>query len=328
VNRRAFISLLGGAAATHAWSIAGRAQLSSVRPLIGMLSPIAAVDAKSFVAAFRSTLRDLGYVEGRNMTIVIRYGEGAAERMGPLARELVELNPDVIVAGAYLAAARNATRTIPIVALTPEDPVEAGLAQSLARPGGNVTGTWTLGNEAMVQKALDLFKLAVPALARVGALFNADDPTDRLQISRLPAAARAVGVTVEVIRVHNLGNLDALATEIKRADVQGLLVGQAPFYLSARAEIAAMAAGLKLPAIYSWRQFAEAGGLMVYGPSLIDMYRQSARLVDRIIKGAKPGDLPFELPTRYELIVNLKTAKAMGLTVSEPFLLLADEVIE
>ena len=293
-----------------------------------MLSPIAAVDAKSFVAAFRSTLRDLGYVEGRNMTIVIRYGEGAAERMGPLARELVELNPDVIVAGAYLAAAHNATRTIPIVALTPEDPVEAGLAQSLARPGGNVTGTWTLGNEAMVQKALDLFKLAVPALARVGALFNADDPTDRLQISRLPAAARAVGVTVEVIRVHNLGNLDALATEIKRADVQGLLVGQAPFYLSARAEIAAMAAELKLPAIYSWRQFAEAGGLMVYGPSLIDMYRQSARLVDRIIKGTKPGDLPFELPTRYELIVNLKTAKAMGLTVSEPFLLLADEVIE
>jgi ABC-type uncharacterized transport system substrate-binding protein len=190
-------------------------------------------------------------VEGRNMTIVIRYGEGVPERMAPLARELVALNPDVIVAGAYLATAGDATRTIPIVALTPEDPVEAGFAQSLARPGGNVTGTWTLGNEAMVQKALDLFKLAVPRLARVGALFSRDDPFDRLQISRLPAAARAVGVT-----------------------------------------------------------------------------RQSARLVDRIIKGTKPGDLPFELPTRYELIVNLKTAKAMGLTISEPFLLLADEVIE
>jgi ABC-type uncharacterized transport system substrate-binding protein len=328
IGRREFMAFVGGVAATHAWSIAGRAQLSSVRPLIGILSPITAVDAKSLVAAFRSALRDLGYVEGRNMTIVIRYGEGTAERMAPLARELVALNPDVIVAGAYLAAARNVTRTIPIVALTPEDPVEAGLAQTLARPGGNVTGTWTLGNEAMVQKALDLFKLAVPELARVGALFNPDDPTDRLQVSRLPAAARAVGVTVEVIPVRNLGNLDAMVTEIKRAGVQGLLVGQAPFYLSARAEITAMAARLKLPAIYGWRQFAEAGGLMVYGPSLIDMYRQSARLVDRIIKGTKPGDLPFELPTRYELIVNLKTAKAMGLTVSERFLLLADEVIE
>jgi putative tryptophan/tyrosine transport system substrate-binding protein len=225
MKRRAFITLLGGTAATHAWSTAGRAQLSSVRPLIGLLSPLTAVDAKSLVAAFRTTLRDLGYVEGRNMTIVIRYGEGAPERMAPLARELVALNPDVIVAGAYLAIAGDATGTIPIVAMTPEDPVEAGFAQSLARPGGNVTGTWTLGNEAMVQKALDLFKLAVPGLARVGALFSRDDPFDRLQISRLPAAARAVGVTVEVIQVRNLGNLDAMATEIKRVDVQGLLVG-------------------------------------------------------------------------------------------------------
>jgi putative ABC transport system substrate-binding protein len=328
VNRRALITLIGGAAATHAWSIAGRAQLSSVRPLIGMLSPITAADAKPFIAAFRSALRELGYVEGRNMTIAIRYSEGSPERMGPLTRELVALNPDVIVAGAYWAAARNAIREIPIVALTAEAPVEAGLAQSLARPGGNVTGAWTLGNEAMVEKGLDLFKLAVPALARIGALFNPDDPIDRLQISRLPAAARAVGLTIEVIQIRDLSNFDTMATAIKRADVQGLLVGQAPFYLSARAEITAMAATLKLPAVYSWRQFADAGGLMVYGPSMIDMYRQSARLVDRILKGTKPADLPFELPTRYELIVNLKTAKAMGLAISEPFLLLADEVIE
>jgi putative ABC transport system substrate-binding protein len=135
-------------------------------------------------------------------------------------------------------------------------------------------------------------------------------------------------VTIEVIQVRDLSNLDAIAAEIKRAEVQGLVVGQAPFYLPARAEIAAMAAQLRLPALYSWRQFVDAGGLMVYGPSLIDLYRQSARLVDRILKGAKPADLPFELPTRYELIVNLKTAKAMSLAISEPFLLLADEVIE
>jgi putative ABC transport system substrate-binding protein len=325
-TRREFITLLGGAAAS--WPLAARAQLSSVRPLIGILSPITAADAKPLIAAFRSALRDLGYVEGRNMTIAIRYAEGSPERMAPLARELVALNPDVIVAGAYLAAARNATRTIPIVALTPEDPVEAGLAQSLARPGGNVTGTWTLGNEAMVEKGLDLFKLAVPELARVGALFNPNDPTDRLQISRLPAAARAVGMTIEVIQLRDLNNFDTIAAEIKRADVQGLLVGQAPFYLSARAEITAMAARLKLPAIYSFRQFAEAGGLMVYGPSLIDMYRQSARLVDRIVRGAKPAELPFELPTRYELIVNLKAAKAIGLAIPDAFVLLSDEVIE
>jgi ABC-type uncharacterized transport system substrate-binding protein len=248
--------------------------------------------------------------------------------MGLLARELVALNPDVIVAGSYLGAARDATRTIPVVAITPEDPVEAGLAQSLSRPGGNVTGTWTLGNKAMVEKTLDFFKIAVPGLARVGALFNPDDPTDRLQISRLPDAARAVGATIEIIQVRDIRNLDLTAAEIKRANVNGLFVGQAPLYMTARAEITAMAIELKLPAVYGFRQFADAGGLMAYGPSLIEMYRQSARLVDRIVKGTKPAELPFELPTRYELIVNLKAANAIGLVIPESFVLLADEVIE
>ena len=328
MKRRKFLGLLGGAAAAHTWSIAARTQPSLVRPLIGVLSPISFAAARPVIAAFRSALRELGYVEGRNMTIAIRYAEGAPERMAPLARELVALNPEVIVAGAFLAAARNATRTIPIVALTPEDPVVAGLAQSLARPGGNVTGTWTLGNEATVGKGLDFFKLAVPDLERVGVLFNPDDPTDRVQTTQLPAAAHAVGVTTELIQVRDLRNLDVIAAEIMRAQVQGLLVGQAPLYLSASAEITAMAARLKLPAVYGWRAFAEAGGLLSYGPSLPDLYRQSARLVDRILKGAKPADLPFELPTRYELIVNLKTAKAMAACNPHSFLLLADEVIE
>ena len=168
----------------------------------------------------------------------------------------------------------------------------------------------------------------MPGLARVGALFNPDDPTDRLQISRLPAAARAVGVSVEVIKVRDISNVAMLAAEIERANVNGLFVGQAPFYLVARSEITEMATRLKLPAIYGFRQYAEAGGLMTYGPSLIEMYRQSARLVDRIVKGAKPAELPFELPTRYELIVNLKAAKAIGLAMPDSFVLLADEVIE
>jgi putative tryptophan/tyrosine transport system substrate-binding protein len=242
----------------------------------------------------------------------------------------VALNPDVIVAGATSGAlaAYTVTRTIPIVMILPEDPVAAGYAQSTARPGGNVTGTWNLVDDALMGKGLDFFKLAVPSLARVGALFNPDDPTDGVQIPRLPAAARAIGVTIEFIEVRNLSHLDAVTTRVMGANVQGVFVGIAPFWLSARTDITAMMARLKLPAMFSWREFTDSGGLMSYGCNLPDMYRTAARLVDRILKGAKPGDLPFEIPTRYELIVNLKTAKAMGLNISDSFLLLADEVIE
>jgi len=329
MKRREFITLLGGAAV---WPLPARAQQAAmpVRPLIGVLSPLSAASASRNVTALRSAMRDLGYVEGRNMTLALRYGNGAPESMLPLARELVALNPDVIVAGATSGAlaAYTVTRTIPIVMILPEDPVAAGYAQSTARPGGNVTGTWNLVDDALVGKGLDFFKLAVPSLARVGALFNPDDPTDDVQMPRLPAAARAIGVTIEGIEVRDLGNLDAVAAQVARANVQGLFVGISPFFLSARAEITAMAARLKLPAMFSWREFADAGGLMSYGSNLPDLYRTAARLVDRILKGAKPGDLPFEIPTRYELIVNLKTAKAMGLAIPEAFLLLADEVIE
>ncbi len=328
LKRREFITLLGGAAA---WPLAARAQQpSSVRPLIGLMSPISAVAASRNVAAFRSALRDLGYVEGRNMTLALRYGGGVAERMPSLARELVALNPDVILATASSGtlAAYNATRTIPIVMIAAENPVTAGFAQSIARPGGNATGMWILGDDALIGKGLDFFKLAVPGLARVGALFNPDDPTDALQIPRLPAVARTIGVTIEVIEVRDLRNLDAVTAHVMGANVQGLFVGMAPFWFSALTEITAMAVRLKLPAMYAWRDFADAGGLISYGANLPDMYRQSARLVDKILNGTKPGDLPFEVPTRYELIVNLKSAKAMGLNISDSFLLLADEIIE
>jgi putative ABC transport system substrate-binding protein len=327
MRRSEFITLLGGAAA---WPLTAQAQPSHVRPPIGVLSPLSAASASRNVTALRSALRDLGYVEGRNMTLTLRYGNGAPESMLPLARELVALNPDVIVAGATSGAlaAYTVTRTIPIVMILPEDPVAAGYAQSTARPGGNVTGTSNLVDDALVGKGLDFFKLAVPSLARVGALFNPDDLTDGIQIPRLPAAGRAIGVTVEAIEVRDLGNLDAIAAQVVRASVQGLFVGISPFFLSARTEITAMAARLKLPAMYSWREFTDAGGLMSYGSNLPDLYRTAGRLVDRILKGAKPGDLPFEIPTRYELIVNLKAAKAMGVNISDSFLLLADEVIE
>jgi len=250
MKRRDFIALVGGAAA--AWPLSAEAQPSPVRPLIGVLSPLSAVAASRNIAALRSALRDLGYVEGRNVTLALRYGDGSAERMPSLARELIALNPDVVIAGATSGAlaAYTVTRTIPIIAIIPEDPVVAGFAQSLTKPGGNVTGTWNLGDDVSVGKKLDFFKLAVPGLARVGVMFNPDDPADAVQIPPLPAAARAVGVTTEVIEVRDLGNLDAAAEQVMRANVQGLFVGVAPFWLSARTQITAMVARLKLPAVY------------------------------------------------------------------------------
>jgi putative tryptophan/tyrosine transport system substrate-binding protein len=326
MRRRAFISLLGGAAA---WPLAARAQQQPVRPLIGVLSPLSAASASRNIAGFRSGLRDLGYLEGRNATLEIRYGDGAPERMGPLAQELVAIKPDVLIAGAKSGAlaVHAATRTIPIVVITPEDPVALGFAQCITRPGSNITGTW-FDYAALVGKRLEFLKLAVPGLARVGFIVNPDDPTDAVTIPRLPAATRALGVTVEQFEVRDVTKFDAVDAAIGRAGVEALLVGDGPTLNFARAEITAMVARLRLPAMYGLREFADAGGLMSYGYNLPDAYRQTARLVGKILKGDRPGDLPFELPARYELIVNLKAAKAIGLTIPDSFVLLADEVIE
>jgi putative tryptophan/tyrosine transport system substrate-binding protein len=225
-------------------------------------------------------------------------------------------------------AAYTATRTIPLVVITPEDPVALGLANTIARPGRNVTGSWLLGDDALVGKRLELLRLAVPALSRVGVLANADDPTDDFTVRRLPAAARALGMDAQVFNVRDATKLDAVSAEVAGAGMQALFIGQGPTLNSVRTEVTAMVARLRLPAMYGFREFAQAGGLMSYGPSLPEAYRQSARLVVRILKGESPADLPIELPTRYELIVNLKVAKALGLTISDSFLLLADEVIE
>jgi len=330
MNRRELIGGLCGAAALPlAWPLAARAQPQPVRPLIGFLSPLSAASAARNVAAFRAGLRDLGYLEGHNATLALRFGDGAPERMAPLAQELVALMPDVLMAGARSGAlaAQAATPTIPIVIITNDDPVALGVAQSIARPGGNITGTW-FDYDALVSKRLEFLKLAVPALTRVGVILNPDDPSDALMIPRLPAATGALGVAVEQFEVRDAAKLDTVAGAIARADVGALFIGDGPTLMSGRAEITAMVARLRLPAMYGFREFADAGGLMSYGYSLPDAYRQSARLVVRILKGDRPGDLPFELPARYELIVNLKAAKAIGLTLSDSFVLLADEVIE
>jgi len=326
IGRRELLAALGGAAAV--WPFAARAQ-QPVHPLIGILSPLSAAAAARNIAGFRSGLRDLGYLEGRNAALALRYGDGAPERMAPLAQELVALKPDVLMAGSMSGAlaAQAATQTIPTVVITPVDPVASGVAQSIARPGGNITGMW-FDYDALVDKRLEFLKLAVPGLARVGVIVNPEDPTDAVTIRRLPQATRALGMTLEQFEVRDVTTLDVTAARIGRAGVQALFIGDGPTILSARADIIAMVARLRLPATYGFREFADVGGLMSYGYNLPDTYRQTARLVVKILKGDRPGDLPFELPARYELIVNLKTAKAIGLMIPDSFVLLADEVIE
>jgi putative ABC transport system substrate-binding protein len=306
-----------------------RAQQQRVRPLVGVLSPLSAASAARNIAGFRPGLRDLGYLEGRNVTLALRYGDGAPERMVPLAQDLVGLKPDVLMAGSMSGAlaAQAATQTIPPVIITPGDPVASGFARSIAKPSGNITGVW-FDYDVLVDKRLEFLKLAFPAVARVGVIVNPDDPTDAVSIRRLTAATRALGMTLEQFEVRDVTKLDVMAATIGRAAVEALLIGDGPTILSARADIIAMVARLRLPAIYGWREFADAGGLMSYGYNLPDAYRQMARLVVKILKGDHPGDLPFELPARYELIVNLKTAKAIGLMIPDAFVLLADEVVE
>jgi ABC-type uncharacterized transport system substrate-binding protein len=328
-SRREFITLLGGAAAT--WPVVARAQQPINRPLIGVLSPLSPVAAARNIEALRAGLRELGYVEDRNIVLELRFAEGIPGRLPELAAELVALKPDVILAGAAggILAAHKATRTIPLVMLGMlEDPVAMGLVSSIARPGGNVTGSWTFGDDALVGKRLEFLKHVVPSLARIGVIINPSDSTDDIVLKRLAAPARALGVTFSLFEARETADFDGVFARAAREGMQALFVSQSPLFNSHRAEVAALAARVRLPAIYGFREFAEAGGLMSYGANLPAVYRRSARLVDKILKGASPADLPIEVPTRFELIVNLKAAKAIGLTIPDSFVQLADEVIE
>ena len=328
MKRRQFISLLGGAAA--AWPLAARAQQPTGQPLVGLLSPLSAAAWVHILAAFRRGMRDLGYVEGANVAFAIRYADGQVARLPALANELVALKPAVIAVGSPAAVleTHKATRTIPIVGVTSDDPTAVGLAASLARPGGNVTGFWAEGDEALIGKQLDLLKHAVPGISRVGIMINPDDAADARSLKALPAAARALGLAVRVLDVRSAAELEPGFATAVREGLQGLHVSQTPLFNANRAQVTAMAARAGLPAIYGFREFAVMGGLISYAASLPHIYRQLAGLVDNILKGASPADMPIERPTTFELVVNLKTAKAMGLTIPEPFLLLADELID
>jgi putative ABC transport system substrate-binding protein len=282
------------------------------------------------VEAFRQGLRDLGYVEGQNLVIEVRWAEGSEERLRDLAAELVRLQVEVIVAqgAAAIRAAQHATRTIPIVMAATSDPVGQGFVASLAHPGGNITGLSFLGAE-LPGKRLEILKETVPQSARIAVLVNPASPTYGTRMNNLTVAARALGLQLHVVELRSADELDAAFAAMTRAGADALIVEGEPLLLdSLRGRTVDLAAQHRLPAMYSWKELVVAGGLMSYGPSLPDIFRHAATYVDKILKGAKPADLPVEQPTKFELVINLKTAQALGLTIPPSLLLQADEVIK
>jgi len=327
MRRREFITALCGAAA---WPLAARAQQPAM-PVIGVLSPVSPAVAVRNIAAFRQGLRDLGYVEGQNVKIAYRFAEGVSERLASLAAELVALKPSAIVVGSMLAvvSAREVTQTIPIIMIGgTEDPVRLGLAESFARPGRNVTGFLLTADQDLLGKKLQLLRDAAPDIARVGIMANPDSVGDAAELKLAPTVAARMGLQYRLFEVRAEADLEPVFAAAARDGVQGLYVSWTPVFNFHRPRVVAMTSALRLPAIFGFREFAQAGGLMSYGPDLPDLYRRSATYVDKILKGTPPGELPMQLTEKYELVINLRTAKALGLTISESFLLVADEVIE
>ncbi len=279
--------------------------------------------------AFRQGLRDLGSVEGKNIAIEVRSAEGKYERLPELAAELVRLKVDVIFASTTPAAlaAKQATTTIPIVIGFVADPIGSGLVASLARPGGNITGWTHLGLE-LRGKYLDLLKEAVPGATRIGVLFNPANPIHGPSLKNVEAAARALKVQLHPVGVQDPEELESAFSALARKRVKALTVLPDGMFLAQGDRIIALAARRRLPAMYGVTELAKAGGLMAYGVDLPDMHRRGASFVDRILKGAKPADLPVQQPTRFYLVINLKTAKALRLTIPRSILLRADQVIE
>ena len=282
--------------------------------------------------AFLQGLRDLGYVEGRNVVIESRSAEGKLERLPALAAELVALKVDVIVAGgtSQVRAAQQATRTIPIVFAISLDPVTDGFVTSLARPGGNVTGLSLLAPQ-LVAKRLELLTQAVPGVSRVAVLWHPGafgDRTEKDMLKEVEVAARGLAVRLQYLEARRPDDFDRAFSEMTRARAGALIVLPSPMFLGERRRLADLAAQNRLPAVYPFRESVDAGGLMSYGPDFVDLFRRAATYVDRILKGTKPGDLPVEQPTKFQLLINLKAARALGLTIPPSVLARADEVVE
>ena len=281
--------------------------------------------------AFRQGLRDLGWIEGRNIVIEYRWAEGRVDRLPSLAGELIRLKVDVIVAAPTppTVAARDATQTIPIVGVSLTEPVAIGLIRSLARPGGNVTGTTYGVDTGIFGKQLELLKDVVPKVERVAVLINpGSSPSQPLILDGIKAAARSLGLELRMLEARQPGEFDRAFAAMANERAGALLVPGDPMHFLHRAQLADSALKSSLPSMSTQWQWAEAGGLMSYGPSIPDMYRRAATYVDKILRGARPGDLPVEQPTKFELVINLKTAKALGLTIPAAVRARADELIE
>jgi putative ABC transport system substrate-binding protein len=327
IGRRGFVTLLGGAAA--AWPLAARAQQATI-PVIGFLHPASPDALPDRLRGFRQGLKDTGYVEGENATIIYRFAENQIERLPAMAGELVRSQVAVIAAANSPAAlaAKAATTTIPIVFITPEDPVRLGLVPSLSRPGGNLSGINLLSGELQA-KRLELLRQLVPRVARVAVLVNqANVENTETTIRDVEAAARDIGLQIQVLKASSSGEINAAFATLAREQVDALFVGTDPFFTSRRVQLAILAARHSIPSTYGTRETVEVGGLMSYGANIPDAWRQAGAYVGRIIKGAKPADLPVVQSTKLEFVINLSTAGALGLAVPPSMLASADEVIE
>jgi putative ABC transport system substrate-binding protein len=325
IHRRDFITLLGGAAA---WPVAARAQQAGM-PVVGFLNSASLGGYAPYVAAFRQGLKEAGFAEGQNVTIEYHWAEGQYDRLAALAADLVQRKVAVIAATSTPAvvAAKAATATVPIVFTTGGDPVKLGLVASLNRPGANVTGVSNMISE-IGSKRLGLLREFVPANIVIASLVNPGFQDTELQLTDVEVAARGLGLQLIVLRASSEREIDAAFAAMAQKGAGALLVATDPFLLSRRDQIVALAARGSIPVMYPIREYADAGGLMSYGTDFTDSYRQCGVYVGRILKGEKPADLPVQRSTRFEFIINLRTAKALGLSVPNAMQLLADEVIE
>jgi len=326
IDRRTFLFAAAGGLLAARLAVAGQPTGKIYR--IGFLSPSASADP-SILDAFREGLRELGYVEGRNIAIASRWAEGKYDRLPGLAAQLVDLKVDIIVATAVPAirAAKEATRTIPIIMAVVVDPMATGLVASLALPGENITGLSSIAPE-VTGKQLEMLKEVVPKASLVAVLWNPANAGNAPQVRQAQNAARALGVRLQPLEARGPSEIDSAFATMTSEQAGAVIVLVDAMFLDHRTQIADLAARRRLPAVYGLSDHAEAGGLMAYGPNRLAIVRRAATYVDKILKGAKPGDLPIEQPTRFALVINPKTAKALGLTIPPSLLQRADQVIE
>ena len=327
MRRREFILALGGAAA--AWPLKGHAQQSQKVPRIGVLLPGTAASFALRTKAFLEGLRELGYIDGQTVAIEWKWGQDRVEGLSELAAELVGRNVDVLLTGGTAAAKalKSATGTIPIVMAIIGDPVAAGLVESLARPGGNATG-FSIVAPDLSGKRLELLKEIVPDISPVAVMLNPENPQSQFELKEMQAAAHALGLQLHAVQVSPQDSLEEAFAAMTRASARGLIVLTDPIFFSQRRKIVGLASRSRLPAMYFFQDFVAEGGLVSYAPSDTDLYRRSATYVHRILSGAKPSELPVEQPTKFDLAINLKVAKALGVEIPPLLLARANEVIE